>query len=142
MNTLREYSFAFSIPQLYFALIVKFWSLFSIQVGYSSYSHNNSFIYTVLSPSVYPTFILSFLNRPSLNCFPNKLLELRFISGLLLLLKLKFNKMLHKMEYHYIPRTYMHDPWAWAMVRGLPEGAGVLLGEGGQRGKIGTTVIA
>ena len=38
--------------------------------------------------------------------------------------------------------TYMHYPWTWTTVWGLPEGERRGLGEGGQKEKIGTTVIA
>ena len=37
-------------------------------------------------------------------------------------------------------KTCMKDPWTWTRVWGLPEGVGVL-GGGGERGKIETTVI-
>ena len=39
-------------------------------------------------------------------------------------------------------RTYMKEPWTWAMVWGLNLGRGGGLGRGEQRGKIGTTVMA
>ena len=37
--------------------------------------------------------------------------------------------------------TYIHDPWSWTTVLGLPEGLGGA-GWRGSKGKIGTTVIA
>ena len=42
---------------------------------------------------------------------------------------------------HGAAQELTHDPWTWTMAGGLPEGVGVL-GREGQRGKIGTTIIA